>query len=115
TVDAGTGDNNQLILDDSQTASANTNVTVTSTTITGLSPIPIVYQATSGNYNAAANAGGIVLRDSNTFGATFAIQSTLGGSSTRIDGNGGTEKFNVASDLATNQGNLNTIAGHLIL
>src|SRR5207249_6798943 len=45
----------------------------------------------------------------------FNVQSTPGGSTTKIESNGGDDAFNVSSDAPANTGNLDGIAGILNL
>jgi acrosin len=121
TIDALAGADNRLIVDNSG-ASAGQIVTLSDAAapgykaITGLAPGEIDYAATGGNFLDPATPtvnDGILLRGSNSGGNTFNVQSTLGGSTTEIDGDGTSDIFNVSSDAPTNGGKLAGIQGIL--
>jgi hypothetical protein len=114
TVEAGSGFN-RLTLSDYSATAGNVSVTVTSSSITGLAPVPVFYAATGGSFSDGAANDGILIRGSNTAADTFNVQSTLAGSTTKIAALGGDDTFNVSSDAGTNLGNLDAILGTLTL
>jgi hypothetical protein len=92
TVDGGPGDN-QLVVSNFNSATGST-VTVTSTDITGLAPVPITYQAGDGRF-FNSTGDGLLIRGSNNAADHFIIASTLAGSQTAADGVGGDDAFTV--------------------
>ncbi len=96
TFDAGTGQNNRLILSDFA-APFGGNYTVNANTIAGGTPLPIVFAATGGAF-AAADGSGVLLRGSNAGNDTFTIAGTPAGGQFAADGNGGADVFNVVGD-----------------
>ena len=123
-IDAGSGNDNRLEIDDT-TGGATSDVTINADTITGLTTDAIFYQATNGHFLDSENTvnDGILIQGSSIGGNTFNIQSTLSGSTTQIDGDGGGDVFNVASDapiagsqlgdVPIDQGNVGGIEGTL--
>jgi acrosin len=112
TLSLGTdgGGNQAIVISDFGAGADNTNVVVTSGSITGFATAPINY-STAGN-----NVDTITLRGSDTNADTFNVQSTSASfTSTTIQGNGGNDAINVSSDAPTNNGNLDNIAGVLSL
>ena len=69
---------------------------ITDRDITGLAPAAINYAATGGSFTAAG--GGILVRGSDTGDDQLSVRSTLLGSTTRVEGNGGNDTFTVTSD-----------------
>ncbi|HEV3084408.1 MAG TPA: DUF4214 domain-containing protein, partial [Gemmataceae bacterium] len=113
TVQGGSGTANRLIVSDYGSANSDAGVVVTNNRITAFAPASIFYSA-AGKFTDGTINDGILLRGSNTGGNTFNVQSTLGGSTTQIDGDGGlSDTFNVSSDAGTNNGNLAGILGTL--
>jgi hypothetical protein len=119
TIDAMGGTANRLIVSNSA-ANVSQTVTVTSSTIGGFAPVLLTYQ-TSGSFTDAGAHDGILLVGSNVGGNTFNVQSTLGGSTTSIQGGGGaSDIFNISSTASgsvaggpTLNGNAQGIAGDL--
>ncbi len=116
TVDAGRGGGNRLIVSDFGGA-PNADVTVTDARITGFAPATIDYLATGGSFTNGAANDGILLRGSNSAagGDNFLILSTLGGSTTTIEGHGGADVLNVGSRSVPDNGDLDNIRGLLTL
>ena len=83
-IDAGSGTDNRLIVDDSKSTLAG-EVVFTASAITGLSggTAAISYKATGGVFTNGALDDGILVRGS-TAASTYAVRSTLEGSSTRL-------------------------------
>src|SRR4029077_1083028 len=109
----GSGTANRLIVSDYGSGNSDAGVVVTNKRITAFAPASIFYSA-AGKFTDGAINDGILLRGSNKGGNTFNVQSTLGGSTTEIDGDGGlSDTFNVSSDAGTNNGNLAGILGTL--
>lgn len=113
-IDAGTGDANRLIVSDFG-GGENPNVIVTNNKITGFAPVAINYQATDGHFTNGDSNDGILLKGSNTARDVFHVQSTLEGSTTQIESNGGNDYTTVGSDEVQDNGNLDTIKGLLTL
>jgi acrosin len=110
TLDGGPGTNTLVVSDFGQAATANSNVVVTNSQVTGFAGAA---NATVINY---ASGGGILtLRGSDTLADTFNVRSTLAGIATLVNGNGGNDTVNVSSDAPTNDGSLDGIAGGLSL
>ncbi len=112
-LQAAAGDNRLIVSDFG--GGANPNVELTSSAITGFAPATIFYSATGGNFTNAPGFDGILLRGSNTATDHFTVRSTLEGSTTTIEGNGGDDLFEVASTQAENNGNLDNIRGKLTI
>ena len=120
TVDGEGGTANRLIVSN-YAATTSQTVKVTSKTIENFAPVLLTYQATGGNFTDAGAHDGIRIVGANVGGNTFNVQSTLAGSTTHIDGDGGANDFfNVWSDASgtgvgtpTATGNVQTIAGDL--
>ena len=83
-IDAGSGAANRLIVDDSNSTQGGA-VVFTASSITGLSggTAAIAYAATGGAFTNGANDDGILVRGS-TAASTYAVRSTLSGSTTRL-------------------------------
>ena len=83
-IDAGSGAANRLMVDDSKSALAGA-VVFTASGITGLSggTAAIGYAATGGSFTNGASDDGILVRGS-TAASTYAVRSTLQGSTTRL-------------------------------
>jgi hypothetical protein len=113
-VDGSNGNSNRLIVSDIA-GTANPNVVITNNKITGVAPAEINYVATGGHFINGATNDGILLRGSNSGADTFTVLSTLGGSTTKIEGNGGSDLFNVGSTDMANNGNLEAIQGLLTI
>jgi hypothetical protein len=84
TIEAGGGSANRLVVDDCASSAAEA-VVVTSSSIEGLSggTARIDYAAAAGNFTNGATNDGILIKGSGVAG-TYAIRSTLTGSTTRI-------------------------------
>ncbi|MEI7781759.1 MAG: FG-GAP-like repeat-containing protein, partial [Planctomycetota bacterium] len=103
-IDAGAGTTNSLAVDDSQATKANAAAVLTDRALTGVAAGTIRYTATGGGFTKtptvdgtpAANDG-ILVRNTG-FADTFAVRSTRTGSTTRIEGLGGSDTFTVSSD-----------------
>jgi hypothetical protein len=113
-VDAGGGDNNRLIVSD-YADSGNADVTVTDSQITGLAPVVIPYTATGGHFRHGAANDGILIRGSLNDPDQITVLSTRGGSTTYIESHGGSDLLNVGSKAATDNGQLDPVAGLLSL
>ncbi len=114
TIDAGTGTANRLIVSDFG-GGANPAVVVTNNQISGLAAGTIFYSATGGNFNPVGTTG-ILVRGSNSGIDTMSVRSTLAGSTTRIEGNGENDVFQVSSNAGIDdRGHLNDIAGSLAI
>src|SRR5262249_52298590 len=97
TVDAGAGAANRLVISDLSSTAGNTNVVVTSSSITGFAPVTIFYSATGGNYTNGVTGDGILLKGSATVANTFNVRSTLQGSTTKIQTGQANDTFNVGN------------------
>jgi hypothetical protein len=111
TVDAG-GGSNRLIVNDSDNSTASPTVTVTSGSITGFGPGTIHYSASGGSFTDANGNDGISITGSATQPTTFNVQSTLAGSTTRIQGGAGSTVV-VGSRAPNLGGTLANIGGTL--
>lgn len=100
----GTGANT-LIVSDRDAAAADEAV-VTSSSLTGLAPVPIAYSAT-GTFG-----GGVTVRATG-LADTIAVESTLPGLITSIYGTSGDDTIRVSSDGTGTTGDLDGIAGEL--
>jgi hypothetical protein len=103
-IDAGSGGGNTLVVDDSLATKANTAAVITADSISGVAGAAIGYTATGGQFTKTATVegtpaanDGIVVRNT-AFADTVAVRSTRAGSTTRIEGLGGSDTFVVASD-----------------
>lgn len=103
-IDAGTGTGNTLLVDDALATKANTAAVITSEWITGVAGGAIGYTATGGHFTKTATVpgtpaanDGIVVRQT-AFADSVAIRSTRSGSTTRVEGLGGSDTFVVTSD-----------------
>ena len=113
TIDAGTGDANRLIVDDSTDVTAR-NVTVFASQIDGLAPAIISYAATDGSFaNGPTNDGILIL--GSAAGSTYDIQSTLAGSTTRVAGGADADAFVVGSTVTGLSRVVSEIAGWLTI
>src|SRR5262249_25746106 len=96
TIDSGTGANVLRVSDYGQTTTANSNVTVTATQITGFAGASntstIDYKASGGTFS------NITLDGSNALGDGFSIS---GKTSVNIRGNGGDDSFAFSGDGST--------------
>src|SRR5581483_7993665 len=112
TVEAGAGAANRLIVSDFGGA-ANPAAIVTNNQISGLSPADIFYAATGGAFTDGAANDGIFIRGSDTGADVFDVRSTLGASTTKVEGNGGDDTFvlGFAQDLGGVIGTLTVDAG----
>ena len=110
-IDVGGGSGNRLILDNTQ-GNANTNTIINSDNIRNLAPATLFYFASNGgSYNDTTSnrRDGIRILGSNQGTANLYVQSTLGSSTTEIDGGAVNNNFFVTSDAGTgslNQGDL---------
>src|SRR5438876_208682 len=97
TIDGGGGSGNRLIVDDSGSSSAEA-VVFTNNSITGLSSntAEIDYAATCGNFTDGGSNDGILLKGGSAV-STYAIQSTLAGSTTKIIAGTAGDTFTVTS------------------
>jgi hypothetical protein len=119
-LEMGGGNNNRLIVDD-YTGAANPNVVIDSSSITGLTPAPITYRATGGNFLDPNSAvlDGILVNGSNSGSNTFTVRSTLVGSTLTVKGGLSADSFNVGAPLTSlpnnpgDNGNLDLIQGRL--
>ncbi len=96
-IDAGS-DRNRLNVNGYQTQG--NNVTVTSTTITGLSAVPISYAATGGSFSIAGASGGVYLIGSNNHNDTFYVSSFASNHSLLMESGGGDDSFEVLEACA---------------
>ncbi|MGL6073697.1 MAG: hypothetical protein ACRC8S_05995 [Fimbriiglobus sp.] len=92
-IEAGKGDN-RLMISDFANPFGNTYV-IAEKVITGGTSLPINYLATEGRFFDTATGNGVWVRGSNASDDTFSITSTLEGSQTALDGNGGNDGFNI--------------------
>src|SRR5262249_54004955 len=107
TIDAGAGVGNLMFVSDfGQTTTANSNIGITNTTITGLAgptnASTITYRATGGSFLAATVSGSDTLAD------TFNINTSA---RLNLQGLGGDDAFNYAS-AAVLTGNIDGGAGN---
>jgi hypothetical protein len=117
TVVGGPGVSNRLIVSNVGGA-ASPNVLITDGLIHGFGGAADIFYSTGagGNFSDGAANDGILIRGSALGSDTFNVQSTLGGSTTEIQGNGSADSFNVSSDAGVNNppaGDLRGIAGVL--
>lgn len=130
-IDAGVGVN-QLVADN-RGATTGSRAVLTNAAIIGFAPVPINYKATGGSFDMTTPnpypGAGVLLRGSTTARDAFFVQSTLGGSRSAVEGNGGNDVYYVAglptvavaggpdpfpvAGNITNNGDLDTIAGRL--
>lgn len=113
-VDGGAGTGNRLIVDDS-TSTGNDNVLVTNNRITGLAAGEIHYVVTDGSFTNAGRNDGVLLRGSATGRDVFLVTSTLVGTTTRIDTQGGADLVSVGSTAGDDRGDLDPLQGLLTL
>lgn len=113
-VDGGAGAANRLIVDDS-TSDGNDDVRVTNNRVTGLAAGELHYAATGGSFTNPGRNDGILLRGSATGRDTFLVTSTLLGSTTRLDAQGGNDLVSVGSTAAVDRGDLDPLQGLLTL
>jgi hypothetical protein len=109
TIIGGSG-TNQLIVDDSGSTSAEAAI-ITSSSITGLSGAGTIDYSATGNFTDLLNADGILIKGGSA-GGTYAIQSTLAGSTTEVVGGAGNNTFTVTSATG---GLTSGIAGQLTI
>ncbi|HET6573530.1 MAG TPA: hypothetical protein VFG68_08010 [Fimbriiglobus sp.] len=91
-MDGGAGDNRLII--SNFAAPAGTNVGIASDVITGATPVGISYLSTGGRFFSPAGDG-LVYRGSNAGADNFILFSTLAGSQTAVDGDGGNDAYSV--------------------
>src|SRR5262249_34290456 len=133
TIDGGSNSANRLIISDSaQAAIAKSNViqhevAIGGTTFEQLQHFAggnINYVASGGGFNHANLEDGVLIVGSNTLSSTFNVQTTLGGSTTKILGGTAADDFVVSSTAntvgdpganAAPSGTLNGIAGNLTI
>ncbi len=113
-IDAGTGNSNRLIVDDS-TGLGNPGVEVTFDHILGLANGPIYYYAIGGQFNNGTNKDGIRLLGSNVAADRFNIRSTRAGSTTKILTQAGGDYTTIGSVAPGLGGNLHGIVGMLTI
>src|SRR5262249_6081412 len=118
-VDAGTGTSNRLIISDLGGTTPNSNVVVTNNQISvfagAADNVDLNYPTRRSTDRNGATNDGILLRGSNTSGDVFNVRSTLAGSTTTIEGNGGNDTFNRDSDRPNTSDNPNANAGALFI
>jgi hypothetical protein len=117
TLAAGSGTANRLIVSNVGSPGGNT-VLLTSSQIHGFGLAADIFYstATGGAFTDGAANDGIYLRGASAGGDTFAVRSTLGRSTTKIEGRGSQDTFLVSSDAGLTSppaGNLGGIAGTL--
>ena len=125
TIDAGAGNDNRLIADNSgatadQTVTLNDAADTGYKAITGLAPAEIDYKTSGAFADPTANINaGILLELAATKavnGSTVDVQTTLGGgSTTKIIGGSGNDTFNVWQTVAGPHNNLAGILGTLTI
>ena len=106
-VDGGAGANALVVSDFS--GGANAGVVVSADAITGLAPGAIFYRSTGGSFGTAGD--GVVIRSSDAGNDNFFVRGTAAGASTRVEGLGGDDTFNVTGPGDT----LAALAGQLVL
>jgi Ca2+-binding RTX toxin-like protein len=79
-VDAGAGDHNVLVVDDSADPDADSGVVINALSVVGLAPADILYTATGGFFGSHYDAG------SGQFSAGIMISAGTGGDTIRVDG-----------------------------
>jgi hypothetical protein len=111
-IDAGTGDHNRLTFDDFSGIPI-ADAVIDRDAITGLAPANIYYSATGGHFlnPNAAMPDGLRILGTDAGADRFQVHSTLGGSTTWIDGAGADDSFNVSSNANT----LSEILGDLTI
>lgn len=110
TIDAAGGAANRLVIDDSSGTGAEA-LLLTAASVSGLSGATarIDYAATGGSFTNGSTNDGILVKGSATAG-TYAITSTLGGSTVKILAGDASDVFTV-----TNTGTVGSVAGRLTI